>query len=229
MTPPRHDENADSVFSNRYAGGLTISLSSGLNISFSNERLVVPYVEVDRQTGDTTANGTGPVMLVTSLQGGNSDDMPYLGSQFLSAAYLQVNQDAGHFSLWKANPTTDEDLVAVDTADAVVSEFCTAAPNATVTNTSTDSLDKGTIAGIAVGAVAGVAIVVGLTVWLLKKKRSAAAAKAPDQPTPAFDGKLDMTQQNPVPVVYEMGSTQQHTAPVVCEMGQESRSRSELA
>ncbi|KAF6815643.1 hypothetical protein CPLU01_14071 [Colletotrichum plurivorum] len=209
-----------------YTGGLTISLSSGLNISISNEKLVVPNVYIDRETGDTVSNGTESVMLLTSLQSNTANHMPNLGSQFLAAAYLQVNQDAGQFSLWKANPTPKEDLVAVDAADAEVSEFCTAAPNAT---TSTNSLDKGTIAGIAVGAVAGVAIVVGLTVWLLKRKRSAVASKAPDQPAPAYDGKQDMMQQNTVPMVYEIGSSQQHTAPAVYEMGQESRPRSELA
>ncbi|KAF6803867.1 hypothetical protein CSOJ01_10596 [Colletotrichum sojae] len=232
---------------NAYDGGLTITLSSGLKISFSNEKLVVPYVEVDRQTGDTTTNTTTPVLLVTSLQGSSSSAMPYLGSQFLSAAYLQVNQDAGQFSLWKANPTTNEDLVAMDAADAEVPEFCTAAPGATApggtspgdthptapggtfpggTHPESDngSLSKGAIAGLVVGAVACVAIFGGLAMWLLKRNEPTAAAKAPGQSTSAFDGKQDLNQQGTVPPVYENGSAEHHTAPVIYELGHESRS-----
>ncbi|KAF6825795.1 hypothetical protein CMUS01_09678 [Colletotrichum musicola] len=209
-----------------YDGRLTISLSSGLNITISKDQLVVPEVTIDTRTGDLLVNSTERNMLVISLQDVNADDMPYLGFQFLAADYLQVNHDAGQFSLWRTNDTTDENLVAIDAADEEVSEVCTSPQNSAATDTSIGtnrgSVSTGTIAGIRIGAVVGVAIVVGLATWILTKKKSAAAMRAPDQSTSANDGKQDLTQNDTVPAVHEMGS-EQHAH----EM--RGQSRSELA
>lgn len=169
---------------------MTITLSSGLSVRVSNDQLVLPNVYFDQQAGDILTNGTGPDLLIDSMQDVNANDMAQLGSMFLSSAYLQVNQDAGQFSLWAANPTSDEDLVAMDANDLESSDFCASSDQQNVdsgsnsssttpqsTNTSSSlsaasvaPLGSGTIVGIAVAVVALGAITGGVGFWLFKRK-----------------------------------------------------------
>ncbi|KAK4937693.1 hypothetical protein LTR28_009768 [Elasticomyces elasticus] len=74
------------------------------------------------------------------MEGVGANDLPVLGRQFLTSAYLMVNQDASMFTLWKANPTVNEVLVAVDVGNNPVSTLCakthtntTAAPSTNAT------------------------------------------------------------------------------------------------
>lgn len=115
-----------------------------------------------------------------------------------------LNQDANEFTLWEANPTSDTELVAVDTSNADVTTFCdpnaaTSSPSGTGSSSSASSspanngggssLAGGAIAGIAVGAVAGIAIIAGALFFCLRKRRQAAAAAAARQP--AYGGPMD--------------------------------------
>lgn len=196
----------------------------------------MPDVYISPANGDTLGDNSKQVLLVTSLQGSSANDMPYLGSQFLAAAYLQVNQDAGQFSLWKANPTTNADLVAVNDADAEVSKFCEVVTNATATNTtaprgpvaetSKGSLPKGVIAGIVAGAAAGVALGAGFTMWLFKKRKTAASARrqevVSELPGSPYEPKRDSTQQHTSLMVQGTGSTQEDKTSTVRELNRES-------
>lgn len=74
------------------------------------------------------------------MQNVNALDMAALGTTFLSAAYLMVNQDAGQFSLWAANPTTESDLVAVDPNGQEVKASCTARPSSSASKPSSSSV-----------------------------------------------------------------------------------------
>ncbi|KAK4897666.1 hypothetical protein LTR28_001701, partial [Elasticomyces elasticus] len=74
------------------------------------------------------------------MEGVGANDLPVLGRQFLTSAYLMVNQDANTFTLWKANPTVNKVLVAVDVGNNPVSTLCatthtntTAAPSTSAT------------------------------------------------------------------------------------------------
>ncbi|KAI8299688.1 hypothetical protein K4K59_002093 [Colletotrichum sp. SAR11_240] len=180
-----------------YDGALSITLSSGLEIRIENDQLITPDVTIDKQTGNTVTDSAGPVMLVTSMQEINENDTAQLGFQFFSAAYLQVNQEAEQFSLWKASRTEDEDLVALDAADEEVSEICAGNSTGTsVDNVSNDStsLPKGAIAGIAVGGAAVVALVVGLVVWFWKKKKK---SKDPKVMLPSARSQDHTTHESP--------------------------------
>lgn len=106
--------------------------------------LIVPEVDIDQTSGALYVNSSGPNFLINSGQDVNANDMAALGSTFLSVAYLMVNQDAGKFSLWAANPTTKSDLVAVDATGAEVTTFCTASTESTTaTSTSTSTAGAG--------------------------------------------------------------------------------------
>ncbi|CAK7235392.1 hypothetical protein SCUCBS95973_009254 [Sporothrix curviconia] len=168
-----------------YGGDLTIKLQSGLSVRISNDQLVRPHTSIDQTTGAIVVNSTAPDLLINSLQSTEATRLAQIGWQFFSAAYLLVNQDANEFTLWEANPTTAEDLVAVDTTGAEVTQFCAASSGNTTTggggdntnsnnnnNTTTHkSVSAGVIAGSVVGAVAAICIAAGLLVWWLRRRR----------------------------------------------------------
>ncbi|KAK0629162.1 hypothetical protein B0T17DRAFT_597610 [Bombardia bombarda] len=163
-----------------HTGNFTIRLSSGLAVRIPNSQLVLPYRYVDRQTGAVVANATNPIVNINSNQQVNLNDIPKLGRQFLSAAYLTVNEEANEFSLYTANPTSREDLVAFGADGKETTEFCnsndtsTSSGDANRGNAGGGGLSTGALAGIVVGGVAAaVALAAAVWFWLRKKKNVA--------------------------------------------------------
>jgi hypothetical protein len=181
-----------------YTGDLTIELQDGLSVRVPNDQLVVPDRYSDSETGQWVVNSTDPTIVINAIQDVNGNDLSQLGRQFLSAAYLMVNEETGQFNLWPANPTLDEDLVAFDAngkeADSICSEpsstNTTANPDASASGvpiaSPSDKKDpaKGANRGLSTGAIAGVVIAVvavgalslGLGVWLWRRKKARKAA-----------------------------------------------------
>lgn len=176
-----------------YTGDLTIKLQSGLNVRIPNDQLIVPDRYSDSKTGQWVVNSTDPTIVINPIQDINGNDLSQLGRQFLSAAYLMVNEETGQFSLWAANPTLDEDLAAFDADGKEADSICpttsstnTTAPQpdaltATASNkgpakAASGGLSTGAIAGIVIAAVAVIALASGLGVWLSRKKRARKAA-----------------------------------------------------
>ncbi|PQE03454.1 Peptidase aspartic protein [Rutstroemia sp. NJR-2017a BVV2] len=178
-----------------YTGDLTIKLDSGFSARIPNDQLVVPNLSIDQQTGAFNANNSAPELVMNSIQDVNEDDLPQLGRQFLSGAYLMLNQDAQKFTLWQANPTENEDLVAVDSQNKVVDKFCsapstqsndssstnslntassgsnkTSSTNSPATSAQAKSVSTGTIVGIAIGCTAVVGLLVGILFWICVRK-----------------------------------------------------------
>ncbi|PVH70383.1 acid protease [Cadophora sp. DSE1049] len=170
-----------------YGGDLTIKLDSGLSVRVPNDQLVVPDVSIDPTSGALIANASTPELVLNAIQSVNANDLPQLGRQFLTAAYLMVNQDANQFTLWEANPTANEDLVAVDVNNGVVDSFCAASAASSSTasakpgvatstgpaQNNSNRLSSGAIAGIAAGSVAIIAAIVGFLIFFLIKRRKA--------------------------------------------------------
>ncbi|CAK7236425.1 hypothetical protein SBRCBS47491_009632 [Sporothrix bragantina] len=174
---------------NVYTGDLTITLQTGLSIRIPNDQLIVPDRTIDTTTGAIAANSSGLDTTILAIQNVNANDMTQLGRQFLSAAYVMLNQDANSFTLWQANPTTGRQLVAVDESNTELS-VCTSSGN---NETSTDSTDPsstsasstsstsststpkhmstGVIAGAVVGAAVAVAAVIGISVFYCLRRR----------------------------------------------------------
>jgi len=162
-----------------YQGDMTIRFQTGLSIRIPNNQIVAPHTGVNMTTGFIDVNPASPDLTIDSLQDVEATKMAHLGWGFLSSAYVHVNQDAGQFYLWAANPTADQDLVAVDATGNDVTSFCAANSPATTSAppTSASPTSTATIAGAVAGSVVGVAAVGGLACWLFKRRRSAAAAK----------------------------------------------------
>lgn len=66
----------------RYAGDLTVTLSSGLEIRIPNHQLVLPDYHISPQ-GEFIINGSDRVVRINSLQDINRNDMPIFGQLFL--------------------------------------------------------------------------------------------------------------------------------------------------
>ena len=187
-----------------YQGDLTFKIQSGPSIRISNDQLVVSEKKVDSSTGALASNATSRNLILNPVQQINAKDMPKLGRQFLSAAYLMVNQDAQRFTLWPANPTNAQELVAIDKDGQEVTEFCaegkstpsasteTSRPSSTTSatagassnatspgSTSSSSVPLTTIVGIAAGSVTGIILIV-LAVWCLYRRRRVNKVTDPD-------------------------------------------------
>ncbi|CAK7227211.1 hypothetical protein SCUCBS95973_006466 [Sporothrix curviconia] len=165
-----------------YTGDLTITLQSGLAIRIPNDQLIVPDRTIDASTGAIVANSSGLDTIILAIQNVNAGDMTQLGRQFLSAAYVMLNQDANSFSVWQANPTTARQLVAVDESNTEVTA-CTTSANETSSSASSTSsstaststprkkTSTGVIVGAAAGGVVAVAAATGLVVFYRLRRR----------------------------------------------------------
>jgi hypothetical protein len=197
-----------------FDGDMTISIQDGPSIRIPNHQLIVPERYIDSDSGEIMANETAQNLVILPLQGTSSDALAQIGRQFLSAAYLMVNQDTEEFTIWSANPTNQVDLVAVNEDGDEVTEFCE--PEATTTGPSspeetdgtTDESDggnededgdedggisTGTIAGIAVGAAVAVALmaVAAFLLWRRRKRETGGAAgyyASPPVDAPKYGG-----------------------------------------
>jgi uncharacterized membrane protein len=78
------------------------------------------------------ANASRPVIRINSLQDTTQTAFPYLGRYFLTAAYVVANSDANEFTIYQANPTSEEDLVALgeDNKSVNAQATCTVQPTA---------------------------------------------------------------------------------------------------
>ncbi|KAG9513304.1 hypothetical protein KCV07_g8883, partial [Aureobasidium melanogenum] len=165
--------------------GMSISLQSGPSISIANSQVAQPDATI---LSDGLINYTSTLneVNIIPLYNQTENDMVQLGRQFLSGAYLMVNQDTGIFTLWEAIYSPDEDLVAIDAQGQVFSPTCASTTSNNTTSGSTGSASPtptpktstGTIVGAVVGGIAGVGLLVGLGIFLWKRSRKNKAISA---------------------------------------------------
>ncbi|KAL6920518.1 hypothetical protein FSST1_004544 [Fusarium sambucinum] len=152
----------------QFKGDLTFYLESGLEIRVPNNQFVFPETEIDKD-GSRVYNLTRQNILINNVE----EEAPILGRYFLTAAYLMVNQDAGTFTLWKANTTEESKPVRV--FDQETGEKCSdkasgvIQPSASATgsnsgsddqvNTETNRPSGGVIGGTVAGSVIGVSLI----------------------------------------------------------------------
>lgn len=147
---------------------------------------------MNETTGALIANSSTPELVLNAIQQVNAGDLVQLGRQFLSAAYLMVNQDTNEFTLWEANPTSAVDLVAVDSNGVASNTFCaaeaststgTSAPGSTTTAPAIvpgpSKLSGGAIAGIAIGSIVVIAAIAGILYFCLFRRKNGSESKYP--------------------------------------------------
>lgn len=194
-----------------YDGDLVITLDSGLEITITNDMLVLPHTYLDQDTGDLVAEDTTePDLLIDSLQASRESDMASFGSVFFSAAYLSVNLDAGRFRLWSANVDTQnstQDFRALDAENAEATTFCQAGSAPTTSDVTSGTavpddeqgkLSTGATAGISVGVIVAVIGAVGgfVLYWMRGRKRPAAYMAADMGDTSAASSHKELPPGN---------------------------------
>lgn len=163
-----------------YDGDLTFKLGGSLDITIPNRQLIVPERTINDK-GEIVTNSSRPVIRINSLQEISKNAFPSLGRYFLTAAYVVTNRDAGEFTIYQANPTSSEDLVALgeDNKSINAQATCTVAPTASAdpgegdgkdsnsnnsnnsnngSNENTDNSPDEASSGLSTGAVAGIAV-----------------------------------------------------------------------
>ncbi|TPX16396.1 uncharacterized protein E0L32_004045 [Thyridium curvatum] len=158
--------------------------------------------------------------VIDLIQGANANGMVQLGRQFLSAAYLMASYDTGKFQMRMANPTNDQNLVAVtEKGFEVTDNFCAAdktptdsgtggnAGNQTDPKTGTPvarskSGTPGVISGVVIAVLAIVSLI-GIATWFFLKRRKAAVAgrkaavagsQDPSRTSPHYDALPSQTK-----------------------------------
>ena len=174
---------------------MLVVLDSGLELAIPNELLVVPEKQID-DSGKVRINSTSAEVLIQPTLGDNAADTPLIGKQFFSSTYLFVNHDAGTFTVWQANSTSDTNFVPVGSDCDVIktqetplvpapSSSDTPSPEAsespaTALNMDEDgpSLSTGAIVGITIGG-AGVLAATATIIYLcfVRRKKKAASEK----------------------------------------------------
>lgn len=179
-----------------FEGDITLKFASGLSIRVDNAQFISPDVTINKTTGDFVVASTEYDVAMIALQDTNSNDILRIGRNFFSAAYIMVNYDVGEFTIWSANPTASQNLVAVDPTGAEYASFCSsnndtatvtaggASPsstdifsNVTTSGSATSKSDVPAIAGGAVGGAAAIAVLF-LIAWLLLGGRRKADKKS---------------------------------------------------
>lgn len=188
-----------------YRGDLSIDIQSGPSICVPNHQLVVPERKSDKDNGAWVANSSRSNLVLNPIQDINENDMPILGRQFLSSAYIMVNQNKGEFTICSSNPTKAVDLVAMDENGDETTDWCgpeeTVTPTPTATSQPSETtgrepsedhkgLEVGAIAGIAVGAVAGVILLglIGFFLWRRRRRTAATPASTTEHTQPTYQG-----------------------------------------
>jgi hypothetical protein len=175
-----------------------VVFDDGLELTIPNELLVVPEKLID-DSGEVQVNSTFAEVLIQPTNGDNAGDTPRIGKQFFSSTYLFVDHDAGTFTVWQANSTSDTRLVSVggdcdpiQTQETPVSSSSTRVLPEATGSLGTDShpttldsdqdsrsLSIGVIAGISVGAAGSLAVIAAIIVacFMRRKKRNQQSEK----------------------------------------------------
>ncbi|KAI1104485.1 acid protease [Jackrogersella minutella] len=173
-----------------FDGDMTISLSTGLDIRVPNSQYLVPYVDIDRN-GSRIFNTSERELLISAV----SDTSATLGRYFLTAAYLMVDLDANTFTLWQANPTSDSKLVSRTTESECGNKTSSSSDVLPSSHSQApqvaSGLSKGSIAGIVVGVVAGLAILgLGILFYIRRARNNQTVTGPPD----VADGAIQFSE-----------------------------------
>lgn len=164
-------------------------MNDDFKITISNDLLVLPHETIQSSGAFTSDPSKLDVMIYPDPV---QTDIPFLGRQFFTAAYLYVDHDERTYSLWEAKTTSDSNLVAVGDNCAASAPTSTASGSSASGSQSQNSkhhngLSGGAIAGIVVGSVVGALLIAGaIFFWLRRSKRK---QKAEDIPLQTRDEK----------------------------------------
>jgi hypothetical protein len=183
---------------------MTFVLDAGLQIRIPNSQFIIPDLTINPQTGKTEYNSSVRELLINPLMPPNDQDTPELGRQFFTSTYMMVNYDSNTFTLWKANPTEDVNLIPILNSRAAQS--CSAQPGPQGTTGPSSGIQKkkvmsgAAIAGIVIGSIATfILIVIAILFYRKRKTHTAVPTDNPHDYSNAgkSDSWFDSSQHHP--------------------------------
>jgi hypothetical protein len=171
---------------------MSITINDALTVTIPNNQILFDerFIATTGFVQSKTDVRQIPIVRIPS----GTDFMPRLGGMFFSSAYLMVNHDKGDFTI-APTPTKSAapKIMAFDTANdciaPVEAALASGAPSPSSSgsgnsgssgNSNSSSLNDssalsgGAIAGIVIGALAGIALIAGIAFILWRRKRLAA-------------------------------------------------------
>ena len=199
---------------------------------------MVPDLYIN-ENGIEFFNDSTRELMINPLASTNGGDFPILGQTFLTSAYMMVNYDTNQLTLWQANTTEDENLVAVSPSSTCkpANSPQTAATSSGATSQATPKQDTqpqhtglsaGAIAGAAIGGVMAVMLITLACLYLRRARKQRAVqasnsfannsdnmamAKEPLKKDYDGDGALHVREIQELPGehhAYEMGPERPH-------------------
>lgn len=219
-----------SVYPNTatFKGNLSISINDEITVNIPNELFIVdePYTVNNGQIRRSTVWKDIPVVSYLDLE----ENMPRLGGMFLSSAYLMVDHDKNEFTIAPVQvQPMEQKLMGIDTTNACVA----AVDGAVVTvpgpspekpsdahGKTANRLSSGAIAGIFVGVLALVCVLIGTTLFLRRRRLSRHDANPHELHKPVHMGHV----ADPlVPEKYGMNATELPAGSYSSEMSADER------
>ena len=171
--------------SNSYDGNLTYSIDPGLDITIPNHQLVVPDYDIDSYGQTFVKNDSNREVLLSSLQF-NQGDVMVLGLPFFTSAYMMADNDREQFTLWQAQATTKSNIIPMakpgcQNTSAAADPVPSTAPGSSPIGRNGlghAAISKGTIAGVVVGGITGIALFFACFFVLRSRRAREAKGKA---------------------------------------------------
>ena len=162
------------TYKHSFEGDLILDFTNGFQSTVKNSQLVIPDQAIDAESGLVVVTNSSMVeLLINSLQNDTQNNLPRLGKPFLSGVYLLVDLDHGTYTLWPAQPTQDERLVAMD-GSCFEPQTSSTSPSGSTSST----LSGGAIAGIVIGSIAACLLAIALSLLIVKKRSQKARRNA---------------------------------------------------
>lgn len=164
--------------SSTFKGNLSITLENTVTIDFTSSQLFFkgdPYLDSAGMVHRNSSVTNVPIVIMYA----GDPNMPRLGGMFFNPAYLMVNHDKNEFSIAPAQtPPAQPDIVGIDTAHDCVAWLngtvllsTSSTPEQSVSTPDSDQLTSGLIAGISIGAVAGIVFIILVSFLFWRRRR----------------------------------------------------------
>lgn len=180
-----HDETTDLYIVNASLHSTLLTRNASITFTLGQSTsggatvdIVLPYASFDL-TASPPYQGLENSTTYFPLRRAANESQYTLGRTFFQEAHIGVDYERAKFNIsqctWEQNAAADiVTVLAAETTDSV-----NYSGNTTTASKHSSGLSVGAIVGIAIGAVAVIAIIAGILIWRWRRqKRSAAAAAA---------------------------------------------------
>lgn len=170
-----------------FNGNLSITLEGAVAINFTTSQLFLagdPYLDSAGMVQRNFSSTNVPIVIMHA----DDTNMPRIGGMFFTPAYLMVNHDKNELSISTAHTSpASPEIIGIDTAhecvawlNGTVLRSTSSTSEQNVPAPTSDKLATGTIIGISIGAVTGIAFICAAAFFFWRRTKGN-TAKASDR------------------------------------------------